>query len=379
MPRRINNQKKYVPPDPVFKRLLTILNDMYKVQHHRINWRSCPSSIVKKVQSLIRSVCLPSPNLNLNEDLEDISQWTTQKLEVTAHAHFKRQYSDSVRSLDSNDFKNIGPKRFLEALRVIKRWAIQSYKQVNSDFLNNICHELNCIHHMQVSYKNGQFYDCGITSSRDNTCANLQQETHKQSFSDAHTQTLDSGYTTLLTGSTPGLVINHPPVTDFSEEDIDDYGIKLDHKVDVLVIATKEQANVSPEIVPHNWEIHCHDCSNPGPEDVEAFVSTMDGIYPDRLIIDLEPNDMSTEVFSENLTDLVSYCQYKFVDGCYFSFYEVSDSMNHNQRVNTLFHHDYLWNNHGSIIGPMNNHDMACENIPNYKLTIWSKYLDKEL
>ncbi len=346
------------------------------MQHHTTNWNSCPPSIVKRIQSLIQTVSLPSPNQVLNKELADISDFVSERLQDVSQEHFEKEYSDAISGLSSREFHDISPRRFLEALSVIKRWALESYKKVNTDFLNVICHELNRkFRHLKVEYQHGKFKLIEDNYKHKLSCDQSKINPKVSSFCDANTQTQDSGYQS-HSEPNPGLIVDHPPATDFTEDNINDYGIKLDHRVEVLVVATDEYLTASPEIVPKNWEVHCFEY-NPGPDDVSAIVSTIDGVYPDKIIIDLEPNNLQPDSFSEGLEDLVSYCQNKFVDECYFTYYDVTDKMPHNKRVNTSFHYDYVWDHHGQVIGPMNNHDWYDGSIPNYKLKFLAEHMEK--
>lgn len=101
----------------------------------------------------------------------------------------------------------------------------------------------------------------------------------------------------------------------------------------------------------------------------------MTGLEPKNVIIDLIPKDMDTEEFAEELSDLVSVCREKFLDTVHFTIYNESDSMNMNQRENTKYQAEYLWNNHGSVIGPLRTEDMCHGSMPNNKIKFWDKYM----
>ena len=49
--------------------------------------------------------------------------------------------------------------------------------------------------------------------------------------------------------------------------------------------------------------------------------------------------------------------------------------MNMNQRENTKYQAEYLWNNHGLVIGPLRTQDMCHGSMPNNKIKFWDKYM----
>ncbi len=368
MPHRRN--RKYIPPDPEFKRLLSLLFNLYKFQHHGINWKNCPTSVVKKARALTQNICLPSPSQELIQDLSEVSSFVIEKLPEIAANHFHKTYCETLNSLSSQDFKDINPKRLLEALSVIKRWAKNTYSDINCDFFITICEELNSRYcHLNFKYQNGKF-------SVDKTGSPIKQDV--SSFINAHTQTQDSGYVTQIEAPDliHGSIVNHPPpVSYYDGNDYEDM-ILLRKKLDVLVIATEELLSASQDLIPPNWEIHCFE-KDPGPDEVDGIIKSIDGIEPDNLIIDLKPTDLPPEYFSETLIDLTSYCRKRYLDTVHFTVYEVSAAMSENLRKNTLFHMEYLWNNHGIVIGPITS-DISCsERCANSKILLWKSYMDK--
>lgn len=138
---RTYHRSNYIKPDLEFKCLLRTFYTFYQVKHHLKNWDKCPSSLNKRVDSVISNVCLPAPNTTLKNRLKNLTAQICDELQDTARIHLDFSLSDIVNTLGTKVI-NLDHKKVCSALIISKKWIKRAYRTFRPDVFNCLLNEL---------------------------------------------------------------------------------------------------------------------------------------------------------------------------------------------------------------------------------------------